>query len=274
MNRELMNAEEEISTAIKNLIRALTMQEFKNQLKWHKALYEIGKPAIPKICSTIKSYHCSNLDLRSKQICISGLMRLVHDIDETEASRLSDELIKGGCEPLISNHLKSINEFTSKNFRCYRIKGVNIFEERKVAPGYSIRLLLQKWFENVPPENLNEVDRIYVKSRDKQDYAGNYMPIFFSINLIWYAPSSRYNPLFWLLILLHERTFYHEIGHHVSRHTFGQDPEQEREADRYASRLMAKRHPILGAVINSIGKTIKKLEVSKTVRAVQKDGVT
>ena len=85
-----MNAEEEISTAIQKLIRAVTMQEFKNQLKWHKALYEIGKPALPKICSTIKLYHSSNLDLRSKHICISGLMRLVHDIDETQASKFSD----------------------------------------------------------------------------------------------------------------------------------------------------------------------------------------
>jgi len=188
-------------------------------------------------------------------------MRLVHDIDETEALKLSDELIKSGCEPLISNHLKSINEFTSKYFNCYRTSGVTIFEEKKLAPSYSIRLLLQKWFENVPTEDLNEVDRIYVKSRDKQDYAGNYMPIFFSINLVWYAPSSRYNPLFWLLILLHERTFYHEIGHHVCRHTFGQDPEQEREADRYASMLMAKRHPILGVVIGSIAKVLKKIKI-------------
>ena len=128
---------------------------------------------------------------------------------------------------------------------------------------------MQKWFENIPPENLNEVDRIYIISRDKQDYAGNYMPIFFSINLIWYAPSSRYNPIFWLLILLHERTFYHEIGHHVSRHTFGQDPNQEKEANRYASMLMAKRHPIFGALISTIAKTIKKIEIRKVQKELR-----
>ena len=269
-----MSGEEEINTAIRQLIRAVTIQNFKNQLKWHKALYQIGKPALPKISSTIKSYHSSNLDLHSKHICISGLMRLMHDIDDSAAIKLSNELIKSGCEPLISNHLESINEFTYQNFKCYQINGVAIFEEKKLTPSYPTRVLLQKWFENIPIEDLNEVDRIYIVSRDKQDYAGNYMPIFFYINLVWDAPSSRYNPLFRLFILFHERTFYHEIGHHVYRHTFGQDPGQEREANRYASKLMAKKHPILGPVIGYIAKVIKKASIRKAVKEIQKDAVT
>lgn len=269
-----MNSEGDISTAIKKLIRAVTMQDIKNQLKWHKALYEIGKPALPKICSTIKSYHSLNLDLHSKHICISGLMRLMHDIDESEAMRLSTELIKNGCEPLIATHLKSINEFTSNNFNSYRIDGVTIFEEKKLIPSYSIRLLLQKWFKNVPRADLNEIDRIYIKSREKQDYGGNYMPILFSINLVWSAPSSRYNPLFCLLVLLHEHTFYHEIGHHVPKHTFGQDPVQEKEANQYASKLMTKRHPLLGALISLLVWTIKRFNIRKTVNTIRRNAVT
>ena len=129
-NRAIMNAEEEINTAIKKLIRSFTMQEYENQLKWHKTLYEIGEAAIPKIHSTIKSYNSSNLDIRSKHICISGLMRLMHDIDEAKALSLTGELTKNGCDSLIATHLKTINEFTSKNFICYQIKGVQIFEEK------------------------------------------------------------------------------------------------------------------------------------------------
>ena len=263
-----MNTEDKINTAIKKYIRSITVQEIKKQLEWYKTLYDIGEAALPKISSTIKSYNSSNLDIRSKNICISGLMRLMHDIDETEALKLTEELIISGCESLIAKHLKTINEFTSKTFKRYQIRGVQIFEEKKLSPKYSIRNLLQKWFENVPHENLNELDRIFVKSKDKQDYSGNYMPILFSINLIWYAPSSRYNPLFWLLILCHERTFYHEIGHHVPRHTFGrQDPDQEREANRYAAMLMAKRHPVIGALANAIVKTIER----HVIRKVQKE---
>jgi hypothetical protein len=38
---------------------------------------------------------------------------------------------------------------------------------------------------------------------------------------------------------------YHEIGHHIHRHTFGEDPDQEREADKYVGRIFAKIHPLL-----------------------------
>ncbi|MFC1840712.1 ImmA/IrrE family metallo-endopeptidase [Thermodesulfobacteriota bacterium] len=264
-----MNTEEEINTAIKKLIRSITVREIKKQLKWHKTLYEIGEAALPKIRSTIKSYNSSSLDIRSKHICISGLMRLMHDINEQKALSLTKELIENGCDSLIATHLKTINEFTSKNFKCYQIKGVRIYEEKKLSPQYSIQRLLQKWFENVPLENLNEVDRIYVKSKDKQDYSGNYMPIFFSINLVWIAPSSRYNPMFWLIILGHEFTLYHEIGHHVSRHTFGKDPDQEREANQYAKMLMTKRHPLLGALISTLSKTIKRIKIRKIQKEIR-----
>ena len=270
-----MSGEEEISLAIQQLIRAATIHNFKKQLKWHKTLYQIGKPAISKISSTVKSYHSSNLDLRTKHICISALMRLIHDMDESEAQILTDEIIKSGCETLISTHLKSINEFTLKNFDQYQIKGVTIFEERKISPSYSIRLILEKWFGNVPTEDLKEVDRIYIVSRKKQDYAGNYMPIFFSINVVWYGPSSRYHPLFWISVLFNEHTLYHEIGHHFHRHALGwKDPHKEKQANRYASKIMAKSHPVLVSVLVPIVRILKKASIRKAVKKIQEDAIT
>ena len=261
-----MNTEEEINSAIKKLIRSCTTQELENQLKWHKMLYEIGEPALPKIDSTIKSYHTSNLDVHSKHVCISGLMRLMHDIDETAALKLSDELIKSGCAPVTANHLKTLNEFSITNFKCYQINNIKIFEEKNLSPKYSIQHLLQKWFENVPAEDLIEIDRIYIKRQDNQPYAGNYMPVLFSINLIWFAPSSRLNPLSWLMTLVHERTLYHEIGHHVPRHRFGNDFEQEKEANQYASMLMKKSHPVLSVILGAIAKALRKLGVDSLIR--------
>ena len=43
----------------------------------------------------------------------------------------------------------------------------------------------------------------------------------------------------WLNNFIIENTLYHEVGHHVHRHTFGQDAEQEKQADEYSDRLMA-----------------------------------
>jgi len=267
-------SEEEIKFGLRKLIRAITLNNSKNQMRWHKALYKIGRPALPKIYSTIESYQSSNLDRRTKLLCVSGLMQLLHDIDENEAEILTEQLIQSGCDSIISNRLKSINVFTLNNFVRYQINGVTIFEEKKLSPAYSIRLLLQKWFENVPDEDVKEVDRIYIVKLDNQEYAGNYMPIFFSINLVWSTPSSRYNPLFWLLILFIEQTFYHEVGHHVHRHTFGQDPEQEKEANRYSSMLIAARHPLLGSIIGIISKFFRKAAIKKSLKKINHDTTT
>jgi hypothetical protein len=248
---------EEIKVALKNLINAIIAHDIKNHMKWHKVLYEIGYPALPKIVSSIETYNFSKLDRHTKLICISGLVRLVHDIDENAAKEITNSIINGGCEKIISNRLQSINEFTLNNFESYRIKGVTVYEEKKMAPSYSIRSILQKWFENIPKEDIKEIDRIYVVKKDKQDYAGNYTPIFFSIKLVWYAPASRLNPLSWICFLFIENTFYHEVGHHVYRHTFGQDPDQERQANRYAFMLTQRAHPLLGALIVTIARLHK-----------------
>jgi hypothetical protein len=46
-----------------------------------------------------------------------------------------------------------------------------------------------------------------------------------------------------------EGTLYHKIGHHVHKHTFGQDPEQEKEANAYAARMMKRAHPTLSMIL-------------------------
>ena len=64
--------------------------------------------------------------------------------------------------------------------------------------------------------------------------------------------SNTFKPnsfLFRLLLLSIEHSFYQEIGHHVFRHTFGQYPIQEKEADSYASIIMSKAHPQIGRLV-------------------------
>jgi len=189
----------------------------------------------------------------------------MHDIDESAAKNLSDELMEKRCAPLISNHLKSINGFTLQNFKRYEISGVTVFEEKKLASTYSIQKQLCKWFKNVPENDILEIDRIYVITRDKQDYAGNYMPVLFFINLVWHTPFSRWNPLFWFFILFDEHSLYHEIGHHACRHTFGRDLDQERDANRYAAKRMLEHYPVLGGIVSFIARLIR-LKDKKSAR--------
>ena len=56
---------------------------------------------------------------------------------------------------------------------------------------------------------------------------------------------------------------YHEIGHHVHRHTFGQDPDQEREADQYAANILKKSHPLLRIIVRAVKFVFGKRKVSE-----------
>src|SRR5207237_8547309 len=69
---------------------------------------------------------------------------------------------------------------------------------------------------------------------------GTYTPYLHKVTLAWDVPDEAFVSRF--LLLFTEATLYHEVGHHVCRHDFGQDPVQEREADEYASRLLKKAH--------------------------------
>ena len=63
--------------------------------------------------------------------------------------------------------------------------------------------------------------------------------------------------------LITESTLYHEIGHHVHRHTFGQDAEQEKEADDYADRIMINSNKIFFRIARLLKKpSTKTLDAS------------
>jgi hypothetical protein len=104
---------------------------------------------------------------------------------------------------------------------------------------------------------------MYIVNQKPKQHLGQYTPIFHNIKLVWHSRFSWYTPLLWMfswvIWLMREKTFYHEVGHHAHCHTFGQDPDQEREANRYAAHMMAKRHPILYAILHVLQKMLIKL---------------
>lgn len=247
-----MNTEKDITLALNNLIKGITMHSFKEQMRWHKVLYQIGKPAVPKIGSKLATFNASEMSRHLKLLYLSGLMRLIHDIDEEEAQKITQRLLQHGCDKMIANRLKAINEFTLNRYHRYKIKGVTVFEDKYLETSYPAHPLLEKWFDRVPDDDIREIDRIYVVSRHEQDYEGTYTPIFYNIQLVWDIPFSRLNPITWMMLILKEKTFYHEIGHHVHNHTFGQDLDQEREANHYAAKLIAKYHPIFYFLVKGL----------------------
>ena len=96
---------------------------------------------------------------------------------------------------------------------------------------------------NIPAKDLDFISRIYVVTREKINAAGTYTPQINAIALLWDNAYKDKSALFWFFPLFTEKILYHEIGHHKHHHKFGTDPDQEKEADRYAYKIMKKIHP-------------------------------
>lgn len=232
-------ADQNISRSLKNLIRGLTQDDVPEMYKAYKALFAIGPAAIPQIREAILKGKWSTVKYPNEIRYLAGLVTLIHDLDESESQKIRVELIGNGCGPVVTRILDSIGSFKLEDFIRYDIRGVNIFEHKKLVTRQNVKQRLEQWLKPVPGEDLDQIERIYILRKSDLEALGSYAPVLFCINLTWDNPSHRWSPMSWLNNLIIETTLYHEIGHHVHRHTFGQDPEQEADAEDYADRIMA-----------------------------------
>ena len=240
MNEQGQEQRRDVGPCLKTLIRGLTQNNVAEMYEGYKALFKAGAPAVPLVREAVLKSDWSKLKYPNEVRYVSGLVSLIHDIDEAEAGRITDHLKNVGCDPAVARILDSICAFTLADYAQYSVRRVEIFEHKRLSTKQNVRACLERWLKNVPVEDLRGIERIYILRSEDLKSLGAYKPILCRINLAWDNPSPRWSPMSWVNNLIVESTLYHEIGHHVHRHTFGQDPEQEDEADKYADRIMAR----------------------------------
>ncbi|MDJ0721674.1 MAG: hypothetical protein QNJ04_08580 [Desulfobacterales bacterium] len=239
-----MDINKTIRDNFKKLSRGLMQPNYPVAYEAHKILYEIGQPVIPILKEKIFDIEWSNSKYKELSGYVSGLYSLLHDLDEDEALRICEKVISNGCPKHIKSILKSINQFSVKNYKRYHVKGIEVFEHMLVDAKCDISHYLDSWMSQIPENDLEFISRIYVITRDEINASGTYTPILNSIALLWENSYKDKSLLFRFFSRVTELVFYHEIGHHKHRHTFGTDPEQEKEADRYAFGIMRRKYPI------------------------------
>jgi len=231
---------QQIARSLRTLIRGLSQGSWGEAYVGYKDLFKVGAPAIPQLREAVLKSNWSKLKYGNEVRYVSGLVSLIHDIDEAEARRISNLLKHGGCAPAVARILDSVCAFTLADYACYSVCGVEVYEHKRLVTRQDVRACLERWLKNVPAEDLREVERILILRKEDLTWLGNYMPILCRINVVWDNPSSKWSPMSHVNNFLIERTLYHEVGHHAHRHTFGQDPEQEAEAEKYADRIMSR----------------------------------
>lgn len=246
----------QISSNLRTLIVGLAQGETADSYEAYKALYKIGPPAIQQIQEAVLQSNWSKVKYREHIYYICGLISLLHDIDEAESKKLTAMIKNNGCDPSVARALDSICRFTLKDYKQYNIHEVNIYEHKDLITKQNVQQKIEKWLKNIPERDLRCIERIFVLREGDIKALGTYTPYLYRINVVWSNPCSKWNPISWLNSFIIEHTLYHEIGHHIYRHKFGQISEQEDEAEKYADMIFAEHSP---RMVCKVGRTLAKL---------------
>ncbi|MGI9383731.1 MAG: hypothetical protein ACR2PO_11305 [Methyloligellaceae bacterium] len=241
-----LEKQDELEQAVKRLIQGLMAGSAKITLEAHKQLYDAGSRAVPMLAGELDRWDVQKIAHPQAASVVVGLAALLHDLDERAARAFADRTLRSTCHPVIASGLRSLQRHAISNYRRSSFAGVCIFEETALDPDYEASRQIADWLTEVPQDDLQGLARIYiVKSKPHFDFYGKYLPILGVVTLAWHTFLGPRNPLNRLLLRHHKHTLFHEIGHHAHDHTeFGQDPEQEAEAETYARTRLARTDPI------------------------------
>ncbi len=240
-----MDIDKSIKNNFKKLSRGLMQPSYPIAFEAHKNLYEIGQPVIPFLKEKIFEIEWSNSKYKELSGYVSGLFSLLHDLDEEEAVSVGKIIMSNRCPQHIKAILQSVEQFSVKNYKRYRLRGIEIFEHKMIKSKCDIGFHLDAWLGNIPKADLENISRLYIITRDKINASGTYTPNLNAIALLWENRNKDRSFFFKLSAIITEKVLYHEIGHHANRHNWGVDADQEKEADKYAFKIMKISHPYL-----------------------------
>jgi hypothetical protein len=234
-----------VEVALKRLKRGLMSGSERTSLRAYRGLNGFGAQAVPLVERELGRIDLGKPQRREVYLVVAGLASLLHDIDEARSDDFIERALRSGCSPAVGSILRAVRSYSSANYRRSTFAKITIWEQSSIDERYEASRHVKEWLSELPTDDLEGVSRIYIvtKQRDN-DFAGTYLPGLAVITLVWDAivpPGNLFNRL---LNRFHRHTLVHEVGHHVHKHWFGQDPEQEAEAEAYVRAAAARRVPI------------------------------
>ena len=212
---------------------------------WRR-LHAAGPASIPEITAKLASVPWKDYPRGPQQKYLAVLLSLLHEID-ADAARLEIKRLKSLRLHAMHQRTLSLIEarFDAKPEQ-HSIAGIPLTISKSISNREDVLRYLSKWIRTPPKADLQQITRIdVIPFTSELDYLGSYDLRSSGIFLTW--PSQTGGPfLRWIKLLQTQHTLYHEVGHHALGYIEGgQDPEQEKEANDYGSRMVRRSRPIL-----------------------------
>lgn len=234
--------EKSIKDDLNNLIRWFGHKHYDKAYEIYKSLYQTGQPAFIQIKKTLINLDWKEIDIPLEVATVSVLMNLLYDIDESNARDVLSSIKYSDSSDAIKSIIDSICSFSKSDFKLYEICNIEIYESKNINTKNNIKKMIDIWLRKIPNDQIQDINRIYIVRQKDLSVWGTYFPFLNIVTLVWDNEYSRYNPIGWMSLPKIEFVFYHEIGHHILNHR-GQNIEQEKNADKFALKMMYQTKP-------------------------------
>lgn len=239
--------------SIQNLKQGLMTNNWAMALKAHAELIRNSEAAIPVVEAEMAAVNLSRLADPGAMAIYLGLSALLRHLDEAKSDHVLDQVLALELHAPLRAALTTIRNTSENHFRCTTWCDIGIWESKSVRALHNATHHVANWLRSIDRSIVQDIQRIYIITPEQDpEILGSYSPYLFNIALVWTCPNLLMNPVAPVIRLTICKTLFHEIGHHVYRHSDGDEELQELEAELFAHRLLGQTFKKSGVLIRAI----------------------
>lgn len=249
----------EVTAQINNLLRGVNFSNVETVRDAWRELLDQGEAASPLVREKLRNPAWEKKSQKRLVDYFTVMLSLLGELDPRACREEIQRLRGGKLNPVYGKVVDALARRLNDRPATHIGPSIPVYVAEDIEERDFVIACLERW-SCTPGLELEGVTRISVVAEDPDfDYLGQYCLYLSGILLTWPPKRVGMSRLWWQRFQA-ELTFYHEVGHHACGHLEGgQVEEQEKEADRYAAKMMLRSRPVFTRVLRAVVNTIKPL---------------
>ena len=266
MNVNTTPSQDPARAALKKLLGGVAGDSAKMTRDGWRELYAVGSPAKPVILEQLRSPKWAEYHRGPQARFLAVLLSILHEIDSDQCAKELRRLQRSKLHSLHRRTVDLLASVVADRSYCFEKRGVQITISTKLKDPEKIAKTVSRWLHTPDARDLQKLTSIDVMPfHEDLDYLGYYRASYSKILVTWPCKNIWY--LSFIYGLETEMTLYHEIGHHACGHLEGGlVEEQEKEANRYAGRMLRRAHPLVAVSGFVVGVFVRPRKIWGFVR--------